>query len=384
MSVNSQHEQVFSHVFISGITNKRFDITIKNGVFSSIVESDESSASPLQPSDSGRDLWIAPGVIDLHTHLAWTDFDHDDQLKRDSQEIEALQAQAFEATLWTGVTSVRDAGGLSSATAERIRRHYAQPLSVHTCGDMLGAGDARGPEYLQQRVKEIVDSGATWVKILATGGLGSPSETVMNPVFAEEEFAAIVRAAHNLGVKVLVHAWGGPALDWSIRYGVASVEHGMFMTEDQAYRLAQSTTAFVPTVSIYRIAADPSSVLALNPVLCERAARAAEAHPNAVSYAKKAGVRMGFGTDYATPMLHGTNLDEWDALIDCGLTRAEAWQAATSAAADILGYGDSIGRIAEGFAADAIIFAADPYQAENARALQESIVTVMKGGVERR
>ncbi|MFF2483896.1 amidohydrolase family protein [Paenibacillus sp. NPDC058071] len=381
MSINSQHEQTFSHIFIAGIADKRFDITIKNGVFSSIVES--SIASPLQPSDSGRDLWIAPGVIDLHTHLAWTDFDHDDQLKRDSQEIEGLQAQAFEATLRTGVTSVRDAGGLAPATVEHIRQHYGQPLSVHTCGDMLGAGDARGPEFLQQRVQEIVASGATWIKILATGGLGSPSEAVLNPVFTEEEFAAIVRAAHDLGVKVLVHAWGGAALDWSIKYGVASIEHGMFMTEDQAYRLAQSATAFVPTVSIYRIAADPSSVLALNPVLCERAARAAEAHPKAVSYARKAGVRIGFGTDYATPMLHGTNLDEWEALIDCGLTRAEAWHAATAAAADILGYGDSLGRIAEGFIADAIIFDGDPYQAENAKALQESIVSVIKGGVEK-
>lgn len=377
MRTNSEHGLSFSNIYIAGIADKRFDITIHNGLFSSIVE------SSAERSDSGENLWITPGVIDLHTHMAWTDFDHDDQLKREPQEVEELQARAFEATLRTGVTTVRDAGGLTPKTAEHIRHSYGQSLSVHTCSEMLGAGDAQGPEYLQQRVRDIVGSGATWIKILATGGLGSPSETVQNPVFTEEEFAAIVSTAHDLGVKVLVHAWGGPALDWSIRYGVASVEHGMFMTEEQAYKLAQSDTMFVPTVSIYRIAADPSSVLALNPVLCERAARAAEAHPKAVSYAAKAGVRIGFGTDYATPMLHGSNLDEWEALINCGLTRKEAWQAATATAAELLGYGDSLGRIAEGFVADAVIFNADPYQAENAKVLKDSIVSVIKGGAEK-
>ncbi|MNP85696.1 imidazolonepropionase [compost metagenome] len=67
-------------------------------------------------------------------------------------------------------------------------------------------------------------------------------------------------------------------------------------------------------------------------------------------------------------------------LIDCGLTREEAWQAATSSAADILGYGDSLGRIQEGFTADAILFNADPYQSPSAKDLQRSIVSVIKGG----
>jgi len=382
MSAEQQQEQTFSHIYIAGIKDKRFDITIKDGRFAAISESSSTSTSTshLQTPDSSKNLWISPGVIDLHTHMAWTDFDHDDQLKRDPLEIEELQAEAFGATLRTGVTTVRDAGGLSPFTADYIRSQYSQPLSIHTCGDMIGAGDAQGPAYLQKRVKEIVHSGATWVKILATGGLGSPSETVQNPVFTEEEFSTIVQSAHALGVKVLVHAWGGPALDWSISNGVASVEHGMFMTEEQAYRLAESKTAFVPTVSIYRIAADPSGVLGLNPTLCDRAARAAAAHPKAVSYAKKAGVRIGFGTDYATPMLHGSNLDEWKALIDCGLTAAEAWQAATATAADILGYGDSLGRIEEGYTADAIVWDADPYEAREVETLRKSIVSVIKDG----
>lgn len=161
-----------------------------------------------------------------------------------------------------------------------------------------------------------------------------------------------------------------------------SIEHGMFLTEDQAGRLANSRVAFVPTTSIYRIAADPKGVLALNPIICDRAARAAECHSKAIHYAKREGVRIGFGTDYATPALHGYNLQELDTLIDYGLTRREAWQAATKSAADILGSGNELGQIAEGFIADAVVFKADPYEAHNAEALRSNIIAVITGAKE--
>lgn len=156
----------------------------------------------------------------------------------------------------------------------------------------------------------------------------------------------------------------------------------MFLTEDQAGRLANTGVAFVPTTSIYRIAADPKGVLALNPIICERAARAAESHSKAINYAKREGVSIGFGTDYATPALHGYNLQELDTLIDYGLSRREAWQSATKNAADILGSGNELGQIAEGFIADAVVFKVNPYEAHNAEVLRKSIVTVVTGAKE--
>ncbi|GJM73534.1 hypothetical protein HMSSN036_57500 [Paenibacillus macerans] len=104
--------QILNQVYIAGIAGKRFDITIQDGRFASIVETGPRRAEAESP---GQDLWISPGVIDLHTHLAWTDFDHADQLKRDPHEIEVMQAEAFAATLRTGVTTARDAGGIGPA-----------------------------------------------------------------------------------------------------------------------------------------------------------------------------------------------------------------------------------------------------------------------------
>ncbi|ASA21362.1 amidohydrolase family protein [Paenibacillus donghaensis] len=372
-------EHVFNSIFIAGIDGKRFELSIKAGRFSSIVEAEPHNDQPAHP---GQDLWISPGVIDLHTHLAWTDFDHADQLKRSSHELEVMQAGAFEATLRTGVTTARDAGGILPSTVQHLVQHYGQPLRVQTSSDMLGAADARGIKHLEGRMAEIFDTGAGWIKIMATGGLGAPTEKVLEPIFSEEEFSFIVSHAHAHHKKVLVHTWGGVTVDWSIDAGVRSIEHGMFLTGDQAGRLAQSATAFVPTTSIYRIAADPKGVLALNPIICDRATRAAEAHSRAIGYAQREGVRIGFGTDYATPALHGYNLQELDTLMEYGLTRTEAWHAATKSAAEILGSGYELGQIAEGYIADAIIFDADPYQASNATELRKSIVSVITGAQE--
>ncbi|MEK5276717.1 MULTISPECIES: amidohydrolase family protein [Paenibacillus] len=371
--------QTFNDIFIAGIEGRRFDVVIKDGRFSSITEAEPHQ---VESNLAGTDLWLSPGIIDLHTHLAWTDFDHSDQLKRDANQIEIMQEQAFEATLRTGVTTARDAGGILPSTVQHLVQQYQHPLRVQTSSDMIGAADARGLKHLEQRMAEIFATGAGWIKIMATGGLGAPTEKVVDPIFSEEEFAFIVRNAHAHDKKVLVHTWGGVTIDWSIQAGVESIEHGMFLTEDQAGRLANSGVAFVPTTSIYRIAADPKGVLALNPIICDRAARAAECHSKAIHYAKREGVRIGFGTDYATPALHGYNLQELDTLIDYGLTRREAWQAATKSAADILGSGNELGQIAEGFIADAVVFKVDPYEAHDADALRNNIVDVITGAKE--
>ncbi|MFD1906888.1 amidohydrolase family protein [Paenibacillus rhizoplanae] len=80
--------------------------------------------------------------------------------------------------------------------------------------------------------------------------------------------------------------------------------------------------------------------------------------------------------------MHGYNLQEFDTLLDYGLSRAEVWRSATEDAAGILGSGHELGRIAEGYISDAVIYAADPYQAKNADQLRTSIVTVITGAQE--
>ncbi|MFT8363138.1 MAG: amidohydrolase family protein [Sporolactobacillus sp.] len=359
-------------VQIVGTRDHVVDVTLKDGKVAAVIpSSDDETRMPL------KKRWLAPGFVDLHTHLTWTDFDHTDQEKRSVQEQEAMQAAAFTATFRAGMTIARDAGGLEPSIAARLSEHYCLPLSAIACGAMLDADDARGAGYLQKRIQGISKSGATWIKLFATGGLGSPTEKVLDPLFSKEEMAAVISSAHAHHMRVMVHTWGGSSLDWAIEAGVDTVEHGVFMTEDQAARLAEAQIPLIPTTAIYRIAADSHGPLALPELICTRAARAAEAHLTSVRAAKRAGVRIGFGTDFATPMLHGHNLIELDALVDCGLTRAEAWQAATVNGRRILRLPEWT--IQRGAAVNAVVYHADPLSAGDAAALHRMIAGVFKG-----
>lgn len=81
--------QAYTGIHIAGTPEKRFDIEITNGRFTAVAE---VGPHPEQAEGSRQQqLWISPGILDLHTHLAWTDFDHDDQLRRDPARLRSCR-----------------------------------------------------------------------------------------------------------------------------------------------------------------------------------------------------------------------------------------------------------------------------------------------------
>lgn len=277
-------------------------------------------------------LWVLPGVVDCHTHLAWHDFS-------DPTPDAGATAEALAATLRAGVTQARDAGGLGAALlAEADALLAASPASLRPrlriAGPMIGAEHAgRGPGHLASVVAAAAEAGSTWVKVLATGGLSAPSETVLDPVLSREELLELGSAARAAGVRVMAHAWGGPSIPWLVEAGAASIEHGIFLTPADAELLAAHGVVLVPTVAVYRQTADSDGLPA---VIRDRAARAADAHPAAVAAAREAGVRIALGTDAGTPRQHGGNLAELAALAAAGLAPEEALTAATLTGAELL------------------------------------------------
>jgi imidazolonepropionase-like amidohydrolase len=213
-----------------------------------------------------------------------------------------------------------------------------------------------------------------WVKIFATGGVGAAKEDVLLPTMSEEAFQSAIRKIHEMGKKAAIHTWGGKSLDWSIEAGADSVEHCVYMTEEQAERLAEKQITYVPTARIYQLIADPHSYLALPEAFVEHAKAACQGHQKAVWYGKKKGVIMAFGTDfYSDPRLLEQELEEIFALADYGLSMEEIWKAGTENAALALGLENSHGKIAVGYVADAVLYDKDPYQAENGDALKAFI-----------
>jgi imidazolonepropionase-like amidohydrolase len=93
--------------------------------------------------------------------------------------------------------------------------------------------------------------------------------------------------------------------------------------------------------------------------------------------AVKAGVRLGMGSDAVFTMF-GQNTRELGWLVKAGLTPAGALAAATTTAADLLGMGNRLGRIAPGYAADLVAVDGDPLS--NIDALFTGVRVVLKDG----
>lgn len=344
---------------------------------------DGDSADDAVPSAAG---WIMPGLVDAHVHAAWHAFDAGDRARLSPSETYRATADALARTLRAGFTSVRDAGGLSAADRDRIPAGARPRVACSVAMIDRARADAAGG--LDRAVGEVLEAGAAWVKLVATAGVTAPAGATLDSHFSRAEFSAAARRAAAAGAGVMVHAWGGDAIDYAIESGAASIEHGIYLTADQARRAADARTAFVPTLRIYRLVQRMIAEGRLPLTLGGRVDEAVSRHPHAVRIARDHGVAIALGTDYGTPAQHGTNGLEFDALIGAGLSAQEALVAATRSGAALLAQAQDpaassgaapSGVIAPGAVADAVLLSRDPRE-PGVLSDREAIVGVLLDG----
>ena len=283
------------------------------------------SNDPNRLNDIGSIQYEIPGFVDFHLHVGWTDFDHADQEKRSTQNVESRIQHCLSKLSAMGFRVVRDAGGLESIRAEAWKPcAAAHELSVVECGGMVNGENANDNAF-QDQVKNRT---SRWVKIFATGGVGAPPEKVLTPTMKKETFFKLVHDYHATGKLVMVHTWGGDSLDWCIEAGVDSVEHGIYMSERQAYGLATKNILYVPTAAVYQLLAADGNPMQVAPFFAEHARPAVLAHQKAVEYCVREGVRMTCGTDfYSDPKLLAQEYEEVFALQRYGVSKEVAWAA---------------------------------------------------------
>jgi imidazolonepropionase-like amidohydrolase len=212
-----------------------------------------------------------------------------------------------------------------------------------------------------QAVRAVLRAGGDWIKIASTGGVLSPHDDPFGPELTREEIGIAVFEARRKGRHVMSHAFGGEGLDNAIAEGVRSIEHGMFATEEQATRMAEAGCWLVPTLAVLE---DVLELARAGRLPAGQARKALELEPllmgGAVAIARSAGVRIALGTDSFSRAAHGRNLREITLMHRAGLSAEEALLAATAGGAELCGVADRYGRIAPGYAFDAILLDEDP------------------------
>jgi imidazolonepropionase-like amidohydrolase len=219
-----------------------------------------------------------------------------------------------------------------------------------------------GADDCRRVVRDLVRRGADVIKVAATGGVLSATNTGKGLQMEPDELRAIVQTAHRLHRKVAAHAHAAEGVNAALEAGVDSVEHGTFL-DDHSLELFKKTGAYlVPTLETAfvmkeRARSDPT----LPEPVREKARGQADARMASVRKARLAGVRMAFGTD-ASNIPHGENAREFLRLREAGFSAEEAIRMATVNAADLLDLTDQVGSIVAGKRADIIATAGDPLE----------------------
>jgi imidazolonepropionase-like amidohydrolase len=335
-------------------------------------------------------LWLLPGIVDCHSHLAVSSLDPLERLRTPVTQWALEAAQNARRILECGVTLLRDPGGADAGMREAFASGYVpgprlQVAVVTVCqtgghadGYLPGAevecsadyvaGFPGRPPYLvdgvdemRKAVRRILRAGADWIKLCTTGGILSPHDDGEIPELTEEEITVAVFEAGRKGKGVMSHAFGGEGIDNAVRAGVRSIEHGIFLTEEQAASMAEKDCFLVPTLYVLNEVigwAEQGGVLP--PYAEQKALRLRDLRMNAVEVARAHGVKIVVGSDFVRRELHGHNLAELPLLHAAGLSVEETLLAATQVGAELLGVADRVGRIAPGYLFDAILLDDDP------------------------
>jgi imidazolonepropionase-like amidohydrolase len=364
------------------------DVTTSDGTITAVGRNLPSEPGHRQLDAHG--LWLLPGIVDCHAHIGLPSFDALELLHMPLSLRTLETAHALRRTLQAGVTFMRDAGGIDAGVRDAVTRGYIPgphlQVSVLALGPTGGHGDGflagpalecatdytvpdypgrpplcvDGPDEMRKAVRRLLRSGADWIKLMATGGVMAAGDGMFEPELTDDEIAMAIAEASRRHKGVMVHALGGSAIRAAVNGGARSIEHAIFLTEADARLMADRGCALVPTLTIYHELADLAAADKLADAVSQRMARVAPRLGEAVRIARTAGVPIALGSDFGHRDQHGRNLVELHYLHLAGLTVEEALLAGTANGASLCGVSDSLGRIAPGYAFDALLLDEDP------------------------
>ncbi|GAA0978821.1 metal-dependent hydrolase family protein [Nocardiopsis tropica] len=345
---------------------------------------------------------VLPGFIDTHVHLGVADgralaVNHADI----PLSLHALEtAERMRVTLAAGVTGVRDLGGADAGfrTAQESglvpgpRMRVALRLMSHTGGHAdFTLPSGHDPHAHGLSVTEIVDSpqearvaarrlmrdGADVIKVCATGGVSSPSDTPDDEGLTTEEIAVIVEEASRHGGRpVAAHAQGAAGIRNAVLGGAASIEHGYLVDDEGIDLMLERGTFLVPTLATFDFE-DRVHLMTRKAVETKRAL--AERTFERIAEAVRRGVRVAMGTD-AGISEHGRNLNELRHLVSVGMSPMDAIVAGTRNAAELLGTADRVGTVEAGKLADLVVCDGDPLADVALLGDPGRVVMVVQGG----
>nr|WP_299073963.1 amidohydrolase family protein [uncultured Allomuricauda sp.] len=351
-----------------------------------------------------KDKTILPGFIDMHVHIESESNPQSYVQRYTLNEADvAFQSTVYaKKTLMAGFTTVRDLGGtgVNIALRNAINKGTVVGPRIFTAGKSIATtgghadptngmknvligdpgpkeGVVNSPEDGKKAVRQRYKNGADVIKITATGGVLSVAKSGQNPQFTIEEIKAITETAKDYNMLTAAHAHGDEGMQRAVKGGIKTIEHGTLMSEETMDLMVQYNSYLVPTITAGKQVAEKAKIPGYFPeVVAKKASEIGPLIQSTFAKAYKKGVPIAFGTD-AGVFPHGLNAKEFGYMVEVGMPIMKALKSATITNATLLGMGDNLGQLKEGFLAD--IIAVDENPVDNVDTL-ENVVFVMKEG----
>ncbi|MCO1574422.1 amidohydrolase family protein [Crossiella sp. SN42] len=346
---------------------------------------------------------VLPGLIDAHVHVTAATAALNELPAWSPSYVAAHAARIMRSMLLRGFTTVRDAAGADYGLADAQAEGLITGPRLAFCGKALsqtgGHGDLRGRGTAQAdghpccaglgRVADGVDAvrvaardelrkGAHHLKVMASGGVASPTDRIDSTQYSPAELRAVVEEAEAANRYVAAHAYTARAVNRALEAGVRSIEHGNLI-DDRSVELFREREAFlVPTLVTYWALKQEGAAHGLPEPSQRKIDEVLNGGLRALERAARGGVRLVYGSDLLGGMHRHQNHEF--------RLRREVQQpidiirAATTTAADLLCLPGEIGTVDVGAHADLLVLDRDPLADIGALADPTHITQVIQGG----
>jgi imidazolonepropionase-like amidohydrolase len=328
-------------------------------------------------------LTLMPGLCDAHVHLTAATPDFAALTRWSPTYVAARASEILKGMIMRGFTTVRDAGGADFGMADAVEEGYLVGPRILFCGHALsqtgGHGDMRargeqsfegcfccaglgaicdGVDEVRRACRHEIRKGATQIKIMASGGVSSPTDRITSTQFSIDEIRAAVEEAEAASIYVMAHAYTARAVNRALDCGVRSIEHGNLLDESSVELFLKHDAFLVPTLATYHAIAEEGVAMGLPAALHAKVFDVLDAGSRALELAHRRGVKLVYGSDLLGAM-HQRQLTEF-AIRGEIQKPIDIIRAATVNAASLFQRDGEIGIVAPGARADLLALDGNP------------------------
>ena len=336
---------------------------------------------------------VLPGLFDAHAHMCLTTPPDN----RDQQHFSLFQTTSFRALLGVqhsremleaGFTTIRDIGNAGNYADTALRLAIEQGIvpgpTIVNAGRIIApfggqqrvTPEQRGlaePEYffadtrdeMRKAIRENVHFGAQVIKIVVDD---------QRYIYTADDIKFMVEEAKNAGVKLAAHCLTERGARNAAEAGVASIEHGLIMSDETLQLAKRNNVVLVGTEfteeNARHLGLPPDSAKQFHATFVDRLKRA-----------YKIGVPMAFGSDVVFTVKGETRgtltINTIDSFTEAGIAAKDILRYMTTDTARLLGMEARRGAIKAGYLADIIATPENPL--ENINTLKK-VSFVMKNG----